>query len=438
MSKLKTIIQKQKTSLKKSFKLRQSTGYITITVLILMMVLMSIIYLFASAVFSELTIARNNKAAQAAFALAEAGVQEAIYKVQYDTTAQNYFLAGSPDYPFSHPAPALLTQGSYEVTIDNTAPGVATITSIGHYAMGLRTATREIKLDIAQATEPPEYPYDGGIYASGSGAGSSIADIDFWSAVVNIYGGSLLSNRDINLKFGANVDIEETVEAGDDVTKQHSSVLDCNCLINDDGDPLTPQCSPSPGCAPLENAPAKTMPQIDFEAYKTIAQNTPGPSPDGNQYFSDGDDFEDLIPFLGSQTFNGVVYVDDGIDLLGETVNMNGVLVASESIKLHAAATINIAPPPGGGASGILTQKNFEIMATSRFGGTGLIYTGDRFEHYTMTDTTNLTGGIISRRTWFWGSQTTNIYFDANVINTVLGNPTDTPVIEINHWEEEY
>lgn len=417
---------------------KQKRAYITITVLILMMVLMAITYLFADAIYGELAIARNNKSAQAAFALSEAGVQEAIYRVQYDTVTRDTFInTANGATTFSHD-PALLPQGDYTVTIQNTAKGVATVTSVGTYALGLKTARREIKLDIAQATQPPEYPYDGGIYAAGSGGGASIADIDFWTATVKIYGGSLLSNRDINLKFGANVDIEKSVEAGDDVVKQGGSSLDCNCLINDDGDPLTTQCSPPPGCTPVEGAPAKTMPEIDFEAYKTIAKNTPGPSPDGNQYFADGDDFEDLIPLFGSITFNGVVYVDDGLNLLGETVNMNGVLAASKSIKLWAAARINLAPPAGGGASGILTQKNFEVMATSRFGGTGLIYTGDRFQHYTMTETTNLTGGIISRRTWFWGSQTTNIYFDADVINTTLANPIDTPVIELNHWEEEY
>lgn len=423
----------------KKLQIFRKRGYVTITVLILMLVLVAVTYLFADATYAELAIARNNKSAQAAFSLAEAGAQEAIYRVQHDITTRGAFLNSTDNDmpPFSHD-PALLSQGAYSVTFENTDEGVATIISVGTYNLGLKTARREIKLDIAQATQPPEYPYDGGVYATGSGAGSSIADIDFWAAVVRIYNGSLLSNRDITLKFGANVDIEKSVEAGDDVVKRGGSTLDCNCLIIDDGDPETLQCSPPPGCTPLEGAPAKTMPQIDFDAYKTIAQNTPGPSPDGSQYFEDGDDFEDLIPFLGSYTFNGVVYIDDNIDLLGQTINMNGVLAASESVKLHAVAQINLAPPPGGGASGIFTQKNLEIMPTSRFGGTGLIYTGDRFEHYTMTATTNLTGGIISRRTWFWGSQTTNIYFDANVINTALGNPLDTPVIELNHWEEEY
>lgn len=417
-------------------------GYVTITVLILMMVLVAITYLFADAIYSELAIARNNKAAQAAFSLAEAGIQEAIYRVQYDTTpngARDTFLNNtSGSTYFEHPSPALIPNGAYSVTIQNTAKAVATVTSVGTLTMGLRTARREIKLDIAQATQPPEYPYDGAIYASGSGAGSSIADIDIWYAVVRIYGGSLLSNRDINFKFGSNVDIEKNVEAGDDVVNQWSSV-DCNCLINDDGDPLTPQCTPPPGCSFLEGVPAKLMPQLDFEAYKTIAQNTPGESPEANQYFEDADDLLDLIPIGGSKTFNGVVFVDDNLNLnYNRTLNMNGVLAASESIDL-IWSQVNLAPPSGGGASGIMTQKNLKLWTWGNLSGTGLIYTGDRFETLASVPyTTTLTGGIISRRTWLNGFRTTNIYFDADVINTALGNPVDTPVIELNHWEEEY
>ncbi|MFA6493089.1 MAG: hypothetical protein WCV58_03065 [Patescibacteria group bacterium] len=413
-------------------------GYIAITVLILMMVLVSVVYLFSNAVFSELAIARNNKGAQISFSLAEAGVQEAIYRVQHDSTTRNNFINTTSGVSnFSH-NPALVNNGAYSVTIQNTSRGVATVTSVGTYTMGLKTARREIKLDIAQAIQLI-YPYDGAIYASGSGAGSSIADIDIWGASLNIYGGSLLANRDINLKFGANVNIEKAVEAGDDVVMQMASSLDCNCLINDDGDPLTPQCSPSPGCTPLEGALPKTMPQIDFEAYKTVAKNTPGESPTGSQYFANANDFLNLVPIGGSKTFNGVVYVDDNLDInFGRTINMNGVLAASQTIDI-IWGQVNMAPPSGGGASGIFTQKNLKLWGLGNFDGTGLIYAGDRLETlFSVGLTTNLTGGIIARRTWVNGFRTINIYFDSAVINTALGDPTDTPVIELNHWEEEY
>jgi|GEM_PF-851255 len=414
------------------FSNQLKNGYVTIVVLILMMVLVAAIYFYAHSLFSELTIARNNKGAAVAFSLAEAGVQEAIYRVQYDSSTRDKFMNSSDgETTFSH-TPALLSQGGYSVTIQNNAKASAIVTSVGTYQIGaLRTARREIKVGIAQADTPPPYPYDGGIYASGSGAGSSIADTDFWYAPVKIYNGGILSNRDINFKFGTIVNVEKSVEAGDDVVNQQSTV-NCSCLIEDDGDPETPQCSDNPGCVPLEGAPAKDIPAIDFESYKTQAKNQ-------NQYFTSQKDFKDLIPKSGSRTFSGVVFIDGPLDIdWARTITMNGVIAASGSITITLGQLfVNL--PPGGGPSGVLSTRDVVIGTDGNFQGTGLIYAGDRTEiDSSIPYTLNLTGGIISRRTWVSGFRTVNIHFDSNVVNTTLAHPTETPVIEINHWEEEY
>lgn len=432
-------------------------GYVTITVLILMMVLVAASYLFADAIFTELVIARNNKGSAVAFSMAEAGVQEAIYQVQHDSDAggtRDTFINTTGGTTTLPPNSALISGGSYQVKIQNTAKGVATITSVGQYTIGTRTAKREIKVGIAQAAGSTPYPYDGTIFGSG-GAGESIADLDFWFAPVHVFGGSIFSNRDINLKFGSDVDVEgkfdpETktfsgaVQASDDITISSLSHLDCNCLINDDGDPETLQCSPPPGCSYQEGVATRSMPPIDFDSdspnsYRNRAKSIPGPSPDGNQYFTKQKDFKALIPKFGSKTFSGVVYIDEPLDIdWGRTINMNGVLATSGSITI-TLGQLFLAPPPGGGPSGVLSQKSFIVGTLGNFSGTGLVYTGDRAEidasiGYTM----NLTGGILSRRTWISGFRTVNLYFNTDVINTVLANPADTPVIEINHWEEEY
>ncbi|MEK7142687.1 MAG: hypothetical protein AAB785_00585 [Patescibacteria group bacterium] len=415
-------------------QLKFKRGYITITVLILMMVLVAASYLYADALFSELTIARNNKGTAAAFSLAEAGVQEAIYLIQYDAEVRNTFLntVDGVKY-FDHPAPALIAKGSYSVTIQNTAKAAAIVTSIGSYQIGtLRTARREIKVGIAQANTPPPYPYDGGIYTTGSGAGSSIADVDFWYAPVKIFGGGVLSNRDINLKFSSDVDVEKTVEAGNQVDLKSGSTLDCNCLLIDDGDPETTQCADNPGCTPLEGAPPKTIPSISFDAYKTLAQIQ-------GQYYASQSDFKNLIPNFGSGTFNGVVFIDGPLDIdWGRTITMNGVIAASGSIRISLGQLLTNTPS-GGGASGVLSMRDVEIGTLGNFSGSGLVYAGDRFRvDSSIPYPLNLTGGVISRRTWISGYRITNIYFDADIINTALGNPLETPVIEINHWEEEY
>lgn len=403
-----------------------------IIVLILMLILLVVVYLYSDSLFAELAIARNNKGAQVAFSLAEGGVQEAIYRVQYDEATRDIFLGTTNGVTtFSHD-PALINQGSYSVTIQNTAKASATVTAIGQYKIGtLRTARREIKVGIAQADTPPPYPYDGGFYATGTGGGSSIADSDFWFAHLNIYDGGILANRDINFKFNFFINAEKTIEAGDDVTNQWSTV-NCNCLIGDDGDPETPQCNTNPGCVPIEGAPVKSIPELDFESYKSQAQSQ-------NQYYAKQKDFKDLIPKFGSRTFNGVVFIDGPLDIdWGRNVTINGVLAASGSITV-SLGQIFVNPPAGGGASGVFSTGNVTIGGAGNLQGTGLIYAGDRIQaDASFSYITNITGGLIARRTWVSGFRTINLYFSSDVINTALGNPVETPVIEVNHWEEEY
>jgi len=421
-------------------KFQKNKAYVTIVVLILMMVLLAIVYLYSDALLSELAIARNNKGAQAAFSLAEAGVQEAVWRIKYEPTARDTFLNSTIGTTTFYHDPALLANGSYTVTIQNSTQGVATVTAIGSYKIGtLRTARREIKVGIAQAGWEPSYLYDGAIFAAG-GAGESIADIDISFASVNIYNGSLLSNRDITLKFMATVNVEKTVEAARNFTNTGPwfwlSELNCNCQILDDGDPTTPQCSDHPGCSVLTNVPKKNIPPVNFDSgpnsYKSqaIAQG---------QYFAKEKDFLDLIPAWSSKTFNGVVYIDAPLTLkYGRNITMNGVIAASGSINIEWGG-LQINPPPGGGASGVLTQKDFIAGILGDFGGTGLVYSGDRTQFDTsVAQPINLTGGVISRRTWVTGFRAVNITLDSQVIDIVLGPSTETPVIETNHWEEEY
>src|SRR4030065_1207521 len=115
-------------------------SYVSIVVLILMLVLVAASYLYADALFSELAIARNNKGAAVAFSLAEAGVQEAIWRIQYEVATRDTFLNeedGMTFFEHKSPNPTLIPKGEYSVTIKNTAKAAATVTAIGTYRVGL-------------------------------------------------------------------------------------------------------------------------------------------------------------------------------------------------------------------------------------------------------------------------------------------------------------
>lgn len=445
-------------------------GYIVITILILMLVLVAIVYLYGDALFSELAIARNNRGAQVAFSLAEAGVQEAIYKVQYDTTVRSHFLAGTPDDSFTHDAPALLTRGSYQVAIENTAPGVATIISTGKYQIGAsKTAQRVIKTLIAQGTTQ-QYTNTAGIYTSPAG-GQSTGDIDIKGADVKIYGervngeiygGGLASGKSLSIVkwqgVGSQVNIEGSSVTYNNTDPQdpgkptidNDSTLNYNCYIDSDPVPPNPPdlnlpdlCSseyashtPTPGAA-------SEMPRIDSDAYKTQAKNSVP-----TQYFEKQADFDArffLNPTRTSAEATGVVYVDNSLVIAADrTFKMNGVLISSGSISVGAPNETGqlIISRDGLGEhqpSGVVTLYSFNVKAGGIFSGTGLVYIGEQGEadFDPSFNPIELTGGILARRVSIT-RRPVIIHFNPTIINDTIGNPYDTPVIEINHWEEEY
>ncbi len=416
-------------------------GYVTIVVLIIMMVLVAATYLYADAIYSEMAIARNNKGASIAFSLAEGGIQEAIHRIQYNEPTRNTFLnTADGTTEFSHSS-ALINNGSYSVTIQNSALGVATVTAIGNFSMGLKTARREIQASIAQATMPPPYDDDAAIFSHSAG-GESTGDLEFNYATIRIYDGSLASGRDIRFQY-SDVQVEGNISREGNISGNGTSV-DCDCLIEDDGDPLTTQCSDNPSCA-YSTESAGEMLQVDFDSisansYKNQAITL-------NQYYESDSEFFTQTGFLDdtTKTFNGVVYIDGKLDLdENKILIMNGVLAGSGTINIggnannsHANATVQINSPGANQASGILSTHDVIVKKRGNLNGTGLIYSGTKVHLYNSSEVIDLTGGILTRRLLVTNRSLT-IHFNADIINWALDNPSGTPVIEINHWEEEY
>lgn len=400
-------------------------GYILISVLVIMMIMLVITYILADALFSELSIARNQKAATTSFHLAESGVQEAVWRIQYETGAKDKFLNSTNGVTtFSHD-PALLADGSYSVTITNTAKGAATISAIGYYKFGLKTAQRRIAVNVTKAITPPPYNYDGAIFTGGS---TGTEDITLTALTLNITGGgSLISNRDIWYTL-SDINVDKDIRAKRNIRNVFSDV------------------TVGPGGQIVENDPGTyTMPTIDvnsagLNSYKSkaIAQG---------QYYTT-QQFRTLLQNSGNLTLSGIVYVAGTINIdWWRSLTVNGMLVAEGSIDVGGPArrgdlTINHV---SGQPSGVITLSKFTAWAYSRINITGLVYVGDRFSFdpwYSLDPSSkniNITGGVLSRRFEGRGIRTINITFNRDLINEGLQTePEATPVIQFQHWEEEY
>lgn len=393
-------------------KIFNKPSYVTIVVLILMMVLMTITYFFASALFSETAIARNNKGAQVAFSLAEGGIQEAIYKVQYDTATRDTFLnTTNGTTTFSHSS-ALVPNGSYQVTIQNTDKAAAKITATGFYQMGLKQAQRVSTLNILQTTTPGAYTLDAVLFVGGPDSG----DISFTNANVTHDDGydpsSMIGGRDISFK-NANVNMTQDIRANRDITRQNSNIVVGGVIQAND-----------PTTYSMPNIDVTSDCSVNANSYKCLAQTQ-------GTYYGSSQSYVNKSNLI----FNGITYVAGDITFTNVSgLIINGALVAEGSISFTNVS--NLVVNHSSGPSGLITLKN--LNTTNMTGSiNGLVYVGVQSSVAVNTNLT-ITGAIFAHQ---FTATNANLKFNFKpdwVNDAIQPNNSQSPVIQLQHWEEEY
>lgn len=400
---------------------KQPKGYVLISVMIILTVMVTMMYFFSDALFSEQAIANNQKSATVGFHLAEAGVQEAIWRIQNDTTTRNIFLNSTTGLTtVSHSN--FMTNGSYTTQIQNTAKGAATISVTGLYQTGLKQAQRRITLNVIQATSTGTYDQDAGLFVGGPNPG------DIYMHNMNVsFGGSydragISGGGDIDIS-NASVSVTKDILANGDITTKNSSVS------------LPPAVLPVPpgfpgGVQEDHYATDFVMPGIDISSsdpgsYKSLAQAQ-------NQYYTSAQ-FATLLNT--KTTFSGVVYVagSGGVTIKNKNLTINGALVSEGSISVtNANVDINHDPAP----SGLITLGSFNVT-NANINIEGLVYVGVQAAAATNASIT-VTGAILTHD--FSGNNCNlTINFKKDWVNeTLAGGSTVTPVIKMEHWEEEY
>jgi len=188
------------------------------------------------------------------------------------------------------------------------------------------------------------------------------------------------------------------------------------------------------------------MPMIEINttainSYINQAKNQTPP-----QYYTSQADFYSKTGFTAgsTKTFTGIVFIEGNFTLnQGRTMNLTGVLATSGSIIIGDSGTgspfngiLNINRPAGQPA-GVLSTGNFTLATKGDLTGNGLIFSaGTTID--SSTNTFTFTGGLLTDGKATFGARVINLHFDLDVINNTIGTPTTSPVIVINHWEEEY
>lgn len=368
-----------------------------IAVLTLGILLLLGIY-FVRFTLTEFRISKSQKVASQAYYLAEAGINQAIWKLKYDEYGTitdgdlpwaTCFVSSTDPCPpcnttwtasFIQNTDSLIPNSTIAFSIERTPCGEGRITATSTIDLGGgRTAQRVVKTKVHKATA--SLTADSPVFA-GSPSGETKID----DSTMNIYNGNMFINNNLRIKTGGRVNVYDNQTT----TEQEGKVLVVgNCILSGDlnssstccanqcNTTSTCECEPDPEdfFERCEATPAPGrcppnligMPAIDFgsdhpNSYKSKAiaaqqEDPPQCSVLGKRFvgatttlstnclFTEKE-FKDLLDWVGwggtltlEHRANGsaisTYYVKGGITVgRGRHLEVNGVLVAEKTVNI--------------------------------------------------------------------------------------------------------
>jgi len=452
----------------KTYSGKKAKGVVLIFALLVLSIILFTSSYFISFSLTGSKISMSQANATKAYYLAEAGVEEAIFKLKNDISWKNAFETqptiedpscsswSIPDYERN---PALFDKGSYKISVENLGCARAKIISTSMIMVGdQKIAQRVIKTEVFKPINVNNDISNFSIFTGGSSENITISS----SNPINIHNGNIFSNNKITLQFSSEVNVDEKALANNKIEISKSpNTSYLNAASTCAGNIFEGDCSE--GCPPAEIS----MPSLDFSLYLQASKNndcslvrTDGGT---NCYFSSSEKFEKMLwDNYPNIILNGVIYVDDDINIrAGQDMVVNGTLVsgANKDINIgeenawlrsewpyarYGYCNIKIYRPDENSPSGILAQKKIDIGGWFGTGLEslyieGLVYGGYEMRFSSINAPMEIHGGIAASKftlSSIWKG--IDIYLDPDVIIDTFGSSEYSPIISINHWEEEY
>lgn len=406
-----------------------------------------------------------------AYYLAESGIDEALFKLQNDavwkaafetepnpgdTNCSSWSIA-----PYTR-NPALISNGSYTVTITNFGCAQAEIESKASIQLPSGSvAQRVIRMKVFKAMGNAVSDFD--IFLGGPSENLYIRSTN----PLNIHEGSLFSNKAIKVKDESVVNVDNKVLAGQNITVDDDCQLNatsCAANICDAG------CATSTDCPPVSVA----MPPIDFNSGEPGSYIFEAENDDCSSIRDDGKidcvftpaEFEkvmwDNYPAL-SLPINVVVYITGDFNLRGgQDLTVNGVLLADRDVNLgedecwtrseppfsrcgsSRLTVVRPGAPTDNFSAGLLASRKFNAGQWLDIGGValdinGLVYSGGEMRFASVVGSVEIRGALAARKVSFssmWAG--VDIYLEQDVIVDTFKDAEYSPLITIEHWEEEY
>lgn len=384
-----------------------------ITIFIMFLILSLSVYVLNFST-TESKIADSQVRGNKTYYLAEAGIQEMVWKLKNDAAYKNNFETDplwTASFTRSNPFGA--DSGSYTVAIANTSLAHGNVISTGSININGKISQRIIKTYIYRAL---------GQSGIGSSASFSDGNVDISSSNVNYTGGNAHSNGVFNINGASNVNVQADLEAVGNYNKNQNSTV----IVGG----ATHAANYPPAAVEI------TMPAVDFDSNDSSSMKNRA-----TIYYTP-DQFEDLIENNPSLTLNGIIYVS-GHTEIEDNINLtiNGLLVVNGNLEIEDITNLTVNSATGT-PSGIMT--NGKMKFKDDFGNiniNGVLYSSAQLtiEDADAGQNFTINGGTASRKlTISNSSRTINIIFNNQVLTDTLAPAPFSPVLTVDHWEEEY
>ncbi len=414
-------------------------GVALIVVMLLMFLMLSLAFYFLSFSLTEEKMANSQEWGVRTYHLAEAGVADMLWKLKNNETYKTNFMNDadwvktiSRNEPFGE-------EGTfYEATIRNTDKGKGEITATGTIEIANdRISQRVVKSKVYKAIPADDSAtstldlHEAALFAE--------EEIAILHSEVKI-GGSLYSNDDIHINgFGTDVYVSGDIKAVDRFSKSFGAEVNVSGIIMD-----SYNYSPAPEEVEM---PTVSFDEDDPDSFKNRAD-----------FIYSEDEFEDLMDnaddslTFGTDSSPKIIYVTGDIIFDNDLdVNIYGALVAEEDIYVgkgsgffnlvcndeYTSLSINFVD---GYPVGLIAKDDITFgFCLEDKGIESVIYAGRQVVIQNFTNSIDITGGIFGRTIDIfsvWNDVDMN--YDEYIIGSTLYTTEYAPIIEAEHWEEEY
>lgn len=453
-------------------------GVISIIAFLTLGVLLLLGSYFLIFTLTESKISKSQQVGSQIYCLAEAGINEALWKLKNDDTTADGDAAWANDFIDSDKNPypgggywsatffrSDVLGGSYTVTIQNTARARGRIISTATTTFaGEKVAQRIVKTIVFKSLASP-------VSESAVFSGGTSENIDLNFTYLKIDKGNLFSNNNLNISGGSQVKVYDNLETSEILEGQVKAVQNLALTGGSEIVTSTAQCAKNTctemcaGYTPgSESCPpdSVSVPVVDFDSsdptsFKSRAQT----AQDANecqvlcqkagqsQYqcstkcIFTSSEFENLLWEVGEDGTltlnNAITYVAGSIELRGgRRLVVNGSLVADDNIAIgeryswtkggqkdEGFSQITINRPGPTSPSGLLAKRKINFGSYSSFqeiNMVGVIYANDEIKIISVPQTFNILGGLIARKlsltsVWQW----LNVTLDNEIILYGLG-----------------